>query len=85
MMTVQLMAARNYFPEYNLMKQLTQARSHGLVQWFPTFLRLGSTHKSKTNLGSPMMAYTNFWKRLLVSSWEQFQENSRHLGIFGST
>ncbi len=56
-----------------------------LKQWFPTFLRLGSTYKSKTNLGSTMMAYINFWEHLLVSSWEQFEENSRHLGIFGST
>ncbi len=54
-------------------------------QWFPTFLRLGSTYKWKTNLGSTMMAYTDFWEHLLVSSWEQLEENSRHLGIFGST
>jgi hypothetical protein len=32
-----------------------------------------------------MMANTNFWERLLVSSLVQFEENSRHLGIFGST
>ncbi len=31
------------------------------------------------------MAFTNFWEYLLVTSWEQFEENSRHLGIFGST
>jgi hypothetical protein len=37
---------------------------------------LGSTYKSKTNLGSTMMANTNFWEHLLVSSWDQFKENS---------
>jgi hypothetical protein len=31
------------------------------------------------------MANTNFWEDLLVSSWEQFEENSRQLGVFGST
>ncbi len=31
------------------------------------------------------MTYTNFWEHLLVSSREQLEEHSRHLGIFGST
>jgi hypothetical protein len=31
------------------------------------------------------MAYSDFWEHLLVSSWEQFEENAKHLGIVGST
>ncbi len=62
-----------------------------LEQWFPTFLRLGSTYKSKKNIGSTLIAYTNFWEHLIASSWEQFEGNSTWVFLgapdesFGST
>jgi hypothetical protein len=67
--------------EENSTKLIWQLINHSipeknLEQWFPTFLRLGSTYKSKTSLGSTMTANTNFWAHLLVSSWDQFKENS---------
>ncbi len=52
---------------------------------FPKLLELWKHLQNKKNIGSTMMAYTNFWEHSLVSSREQFEEHSRHLGIFGST
>ncbi len=30
------------------------------------------------------MAFTNFLEQLLVGYWEQFEENHKHMDIFGS-
>jgi hypothetical protein len=55
---LQLKASRDYiFSNINYYLQ-----NVCLSQWFPTFMRLGSTCKSKTNLGSTLMAKINFWE-----------------------
>jgi hypothetical protein len=62
------------------------------MQGFPTFLRLGSTFKSKTNLERTIMANSNFWEHLLVvlgNNLKKIQDTWVFLGApdesFGST
>ncbi len=51
----------------------------------PNLFEFGEHLQIKNKSWEHYDGQTNFWEHLLVSSWEQFEENSRHLGIFGST
>jgi hypothetical protein len=42
----------------------------------PNLFEVGEHLQMKNKSWNTMMANTNFWEHLLVSSWEKFEENS---------
>ncbi len=49
----------------------------------PNLFEVGDHLQIKNKSWEHYDGQTNFWEHLLVGSWEQFEENSRHLVILG--
>ncbi len=51
----------------------------------PNLFEVGEHLQIKNKSWEHYDGQTNIWEHLLLSSWEQFEENLSHLGILGST